>query len=65
MAKQSAPAEPETYTYVYTGTHVGDVADGRTVEPGGQIVLDGPAIADPHNAALINAGTLLLVETDS
>jgi hypothetical protein len=56
--------EPATSDYAYTGNHVGDLADGRTVEPGQIVTLDGPAIAEPHNASLIDAGTLLLVETD-
>ncbi len=50
--------------YVYTGSHVGDLADGRTVEPGQTVTLDQAAVDHPHNAHLINAGTLLLVKTD-
>ena len=50
--------QPETSSYVYAGKHVGDLADGRILEPGGHYDLDGPAVADPHNTALINAGLL-------
>jgi len=50
--------------YVCTSSHVEDLADGRTVEPGGIVTLDSSAAAEPHNAALIDAGTLLLVETE-
>lgn len=50
--------------YVFAGAHIGDLADGRTVEPGQIVTLDAAAAAAPHNASLINAGTLLLVETD-
>lgn len=56
--------KPAGKDYVFAGSHVGDLADGRTVQPGQIVTLDGRAIAHPHNARLIDAGTLLLVETD-
>lgn len=66
-AEPDAPEDDDTVAgtrYVFAGSHVGDLADGRTVEPGQIVTLDSSAIAAPHNASLIDAGTLLLVETD-
>jgi hypothetical protein len=48
--------------YRYVGRHIDDLADGRTVEPGQTVALDEAAVADPHNARLIDEG--LLVDTN-
>jgi len=48
--------------FTFIGTHVTDLASGRTVEPGEQVTLSNDDQNEPHNAALIEDGQLVPVE---
>lgn len=44
------------------GEHAQDLADGRMLGPGETVKLDDAAKREPHNAALIEARTLITVQ---
>lgn len=47
--------------YLPAGNTVQDLTGGRMVAPGESVVLDGDAVKDPHNKALIERGVLVKV----
>lgn len=62
MTKPTAtPSRKTKPSYRYVGTHVDDLHDGRTLQPGGFYSLSPDEAAHPHNARLIDEG--LLVDT--
>lgn len=48
--------------YKWVGLHPQDLASGRMLAPGERVKLTDEEATDPHNAALIEDGTLLSVE---
>jgi hypothetical protein len=49
-------------TFKSVSSHVEDLANGRTVEPGGVVSLTGEEQDDPHNKRLIDEGVFIVVE---
>lgn len=45
--------------YRFVGRHIDDLADGRTLEPGGFYHLNADQAALPHNKQRIDAGLLI------
>lgn len=52
-------SKPTAGSYRYVGGHVGDLDDGRILEPGQIIKLDAGQLEHPHNSRLLEEGLLL------
>lgn len=56
MTPSRAKAKNE---YRFVGSHVDDLADGRTLEPGGFVTLSETDLEAPHNQRLLDEGLLI------
>lgn len=45
--------------FLFVGTHVEDLASGRTLAPGEEVTLSGDELNDPHNKRLVDDGVLI------